>query len=289
MPNHVSHEVEFSGNQEKIDELFAFIKGENLKEDEETHIDFEKIIPLPEELRANDFPKRIVSQAEYDEWIRKRDNNELTEYEKENKPITQKMSDDLNSILKRKYGYDNWYDWRLNFWNTKWNAYYQRKEENTIFFDTAWSTPFQIFKKLSEIFPQVTINVKFADEDFGYNCGNYVYEEGVDVFEELPQGGTYEAYKFANEIKCYYNHIEEIIEGINDLDNDNLEGEYSKFFYELLIEKSNELTQEDINSLEQEKIEAIINTLKRLNSDGTHKDLIDKLEESLDNKITFFS
>ena len=31
MPNHVSHEVEFSGNQEKIDELFAFIKGENLK------------------------------------------------------------------------------------------------------------------------------------------------------------------------------------------------------------------------------------------------------------------
>jgi type I restriction-modification system DNA methylase subunit len=59
--------------------------------------------------------------------------------------------------------------------------------------------------------------------------------------------------------------------------------------YVLFLEKSNELTQEDINSLEQEKIEAIINTLKRLNSDGTHKDLIDKLEESLDNKITFFS
>jgi hypothetical protein len=68
-----------------------------------------------------------------------------------------------------------------------------------------------------------------------------------------------------------------------------LEGEYSKFFYELLIEKSNELTQEDINNLEQEKIEAIIDNLKRLNNDGTHKDLIDKLEESLDNKITFFS
>jgi len=278
MPNNVSHEVEFSGNQEKIDELFAFIKGEN-------HIDFEKIIPLPEELKGTCSPTRIVSQEEYNEWIRKRDNNELTQYERESKPITQTMSNDF----KRKYGYDNWYDWKCNVWNTKWNAYYQRREGNTIFFDTAWSTPHPIFQKLSEIFPQVTINVKFADEDFGYNCGNYVYEEGVEVFEELPQGGTYEAYKFANEIKCYYNHIEEIIEGINDLDNDNLEGEYSKFFYELLIEKSNELTQEDINNLEQEKIEAIIDNLKRLNNDGTHKDLIDKLEESLDNKITFFS
>jgi len=284
MPNHVSHEVEFSGNQEKIDELFAFIKGETLKEDEQTHIDFEKIIPFPEELKGTCSPTRIVSQEEYNEWIRKRDNNELPQYERESKPITQKMSNDF----KTKYGHDNWYDWKCDAWNTKWNAYSQRREGNVIFFDTAWSTPYPIFQKLSEIFPQVKIDVKFADEDFGYNCGNYIYEEGIEVFEELPQGGTYEAYKFANKIKCYYNHIEEIIEGINDLDNDNLEGEYSKFFYELLIEKSNELTQLDINSLEQEKIEAIINNLKRLNSDGTHKDLIDKLEESLDNKITFF-
>lgn len=285
MPNHVSHEVEFSGNQEKIDELFAFIKGKTLKEDKEMHIDFEKIIPFPEELKGTCSPTRIVSQEEYDEWIRKIDNNELRQHESESKPITQKMSDEFI----RKYGYDNWYDWRLNAWNTKWNAYYQRREENVILFDTAWSTPYPIFQKLSEIFPQITINVKFADEDFGYNCGNYIYEGGVEVFDFSPQGGTYEAYKFANDIKCYYSHIEEIIEGVNNLDNDNLEGEYSRFFYDLLIEKSNELTQQDINSLEQEKIEAIIYNLKKLNNDGTHTDLIEKLEESLDNKITFFS
>jgi hypothetical protein len=285
MPNHVSNEVEFSGNQEKIDELFAFIKGETLKEDEDSHIDFEKIIPFPQELKHTASPSNIVSQAEHDEWVRRRDNNELSQFEIESKPITQKMSDDF----KTKYGHDNWYDWRWDFWNTKWNAYSQKREGNVIFFDTAWSTPYPVFQKLSEIFPQVIIDVKFADEDFGHNCGNYIYEAGVEVFRELLRGGTYEAYKFANEIKCYYNNIEEIIEGINDLDNDNLEGEYSKFFYELLIEKANELTQEDINSLEKEKIEAIIDNLKRLiKNDENHKDLIDKLEESLDNKITFF-
>mgnify|MGYP007071595260 CR=1 FL=1 len=284
MPNHVSHIVEFSGNQEQIDVLFSFIKGKFDDDDEnEMHIDFEKILPFPKELKGTCSPPNIVSQEEYNEWIRKRDNNELHPFEKDSRPLTQEISDDLI----QKYGYNNWYDWRCSNWNTKWNAYDQNRSGNEISFDTAWSTPYPIFQKLSELFPEVKITVQFADEDFGYNCGTYIYEEGENVFEDLPAGGSFEAYLFANEIKSYYNNIDEVIEQLNELDDDNFDGEYYKFYFHLFLKFKEDLTQENINDLREKALESVINSLKELSSDE-NKNLIDKLEENLDNKLTFF-
>ena len=76
---------------------------------------------------------------------------------------------------------DNWYNWRLENWGTKWNAYHfvdEPSDHGFIQFDTAWSTPKPIIKKLSELYPTLTFYVEYADEDLGSNCGTYQYKNG---------------------------------------------------------------------------------------------------------------
>ena len=102
-----------------------------------------------------------------------------------------------------KYGCTDWYNFATHNWGTKWNAYEQTKGEPTtsengdvseiIFFQTAWSTPYKVIRKLSELFPLVDIEVKFADEDAGSNCGVYTMFGGEDVDEWLPDSGSTEA------------------------------------------------------------------------------------------------
>lgn len=47
-------------------------------------------------------------------------------------------------------------------------------------FETAWSIPEPIFKKLSEEFPNDFIEIEFADEDvYGDNNGKIIYQDGL--------------------------------------------------------------------------------------------------------------
>ena len=78
----------------------------------------------------------------------------------------------------------NWYKWHCDNWGTKWDAcdpYVQRisDTELSIYFDTAWSFPYPIWKKLATKFPSATFNIKFADEDLGNNCGYFTSTGGV--------------------------------------------------------------------------------------------------------------
>lgn len=89
---------------------------------------------------------------------------------------------DFNKIIpepKYKNGND-WYDWRIKHWGTKWNAYEQSKQEesNKLRFWTAWSTPVEIFEALSKKYPDITVRVEFADEDIGCNCGRMTFKKG---------------------------------------------------------------------------------------------------------------
>ena len=57
--------------------------------------------------------------------------------------------------LRAKHGHDNWYDWRLANWGTKWNAYDCELDDSQIKqgvldyrFDTAWGPPFGVCRRL---------------------------------------------------------------------------------------------------------------------------------------------
>jgi hypothetical protein len=97
-----------------------------------------------------------------------------------------------------------WYDWSINNWGTKWNSYshygFDDDLGEALGFQTAWSHPFPIVVALSNKFPRVQFNIRFADEDTGYNVGEYSILNG-DVFNEnFPEGGSDEAYELALDI-----------------------------------------------------------------------------------------
>jgi hypothetical protein len=57
-----------------------------------------------------------------------------------------------------KYGVRSWYEWSIQHWGTKWNAFYAEVTDNGdgslhVKFETAWSFPFPIFEKLVSDFP----------------------------------------------------------------------------------------------------------------------------------------
>ena len=92
-------------------------------------------------------------------------------------------------------------DWCRDMWGTKWNAYSVELTEDTekIRFDTAWASPLPVIKKLSELYPEDEIFVRYADEDLGRNCGEYVMLNGEVTQEtELSQE---EANDFAAKLK----------------------------------------------------------------------------------------
>lgn len=156
MPNWCGNEVNISGKVEDVAKL------EILVADKEVPFSFNKIIPMPEELRGTISPTRIVSQEEYDNFKLSKDDELLGV----GKPITQEMSD----RFKKEYGNDNWYDWSNRNWGTKWNVSGGVKEtfgdgEIIYKFDTAWCPPEGIYMELSNQFPDVDITWIWEDEE----------------------------------------------------------------------------------------------------------------------------
>ena len=103
---------------------------------------------------------------------------------------------------------NNWYDWRIQNWGTKWNAYEQKKTEkpNELYFLTAWSTPRKIYEALTKNFPILTIEVDYADEDTGCNCGKMVFEDGKMVAKLETQYSRYSV-KLAKQIWKKYSKL----------------------------------------------------------------------------------
>ena len=88
---------------------------------------------------------------------------------------------DLGQKEREKYGKNNWYDWSVENWDTKWNAWDSYSTNRHIVFCTAWSAPTKVIRQLSEMYPKVRFVHSWADEDLGYNLGSVTYKNGVVV------------------------------------------------------------------------------------------------------------
>ena len=81
---------------------------------------------MPKELEDSTSPQRVVS----DEWVRMRDlikaNTSVQSIWvgglqiKDDMWSDRYMSKKQSEILKKTYGANNWYDWRVTNWGTKW-------------------------------------------------------------------------------------------------------------------------------------------------------------------------
>lgn len=217
MPNHVTNILTISGPKELVSKIKSEIAGVYEDSDEERLIDFNKILPAPPSLnitsgsstsngiailkwRAGD-PSDIRKIMGY-QWA--------TEFVSEETLITHMLENKTANLEeaqkaldnKRLYGHQDWHSWNTANWGTKWNAYsHEAKEDGAIKFETAWSTPYPVIEALSRKFPEAVISMRYADEDFGHNCGEYTFQAGDIVEETTPEGGSNEAYELAADIQ----------------------------------------------------------------------------------------
>ena len=148
MPNHCHNRVTiWSEDQATIENLKNLFEGEQV---------FGQLIPEPDwantPLMSKDVQGIVYDRGKV---------GELPQYVEDPwKRLIFKSSDRVD---------DRWYDWRLQNWDTKWDAYDVQVEggfdddEIIVEFNTAWSPPEAVCHALREQYPEATVQW-FYDE-----------------------------------------------------------------------------------------------------------------------------
>lgn len=76
----------------------------------------------------------------------------------------------ISNVLN--YGFEDWYEWRWKNWGIKWDVsdcseITECKDYLSFYFNTPWSYPAPVFKKLSLMFPKLEfyLDVEYEDEE----------------------------------------------------------------------------------------------------------------------------
>jgi hypothetical protein len=202
MPNHVQNLLTLVNASEdeikKFNELFH-------EEEDSDFISLNKIIPMPDSLRiesgsrssnAEEILKAAdPEQALADHLAKMREERHYTDEDcEEFKKFVEQVKYNLDN-----YGCPTWYDWCIKNWGTKWDTYDGGSNDcNSCNFYTAWSTPFPAMVALSKMLPDCEVEVEYADEDYGSNCGRYTLKNGEIKSSYLPDGE--EALAFALDV-----------------------------------------------------------------------------------------
>lgn len=251
MPNHVENNVLILATDELVKQIRGEIRGDfkDANTDEIACIDFDKIIPMPKELKGTSSPQTILTQSEYDEkQVRRIEINDIIESkmyadEEELKKLNHELDWGLKGItsemsleLKRKYGHDNWYEWSVTNTGTKWGAYScigGDESENHFFFQTAWSHPEALMIALSKKYPEAIFVSTYADEDTGCNCGAVAYKDGKVNWED---GSSYSHdNNFGTAFALSVNYGDDAADNIEeDVENECIEREDAEQIYKIL-------------------------------------------------------
>ena len=198
MPNHITNILKFKGDSEQVHAMLDKIKSDELGFGS---IDFNKIIPMPESLNieagsrtdealyvcmmalnpaAPDMGVPKLSSEEYQKLagiVGRSKGEQFMTLDAQRISRASKYTP-LSDVIAMgqvvisnflQYGCGDWYGWCNRNWGTKWNAYdiHFDQESQSIHFLTAWDTPMPVIDKLSQMFPEVEIDLQWADEDIG--------------------------------------------------------------------------------------------------------------------------
>lgn len=197
MPNWNINNLEVSGPPTELEKFKEFVTGpgkNNNDEDVDHEFDFNKVIPYPDKY------------GDVDKLARVNEKKREAECKKYGKKLTQKQRD----AVFEKYpsitdGYNSGgYEWCINNWGTKWNACevsVQGKPKDGVLyygFDTAWSPPEPIIKKLGTLFPKLTLALTFSEPGVGFE-GELVMKHGKVSVEECHDMPVYKCKKCGTE------------------------------------------------------------------------------------------
>lgn len=221
MANWVRTKIVFNGEKNRIDEIRNLVKSVNKGEDGTNllpnEFDFNKIIPMPEDLNIESSSsgesamRYLLLKAKSSFSLNDDDLSFIEKMEKMKEEQPEVFNEDIELGKKylcniSKYGYRDWYLWSYANWGTKWNSSESDWVcDNVVMFDTAWSFAYPVIKKLSELFPDVEICFTYADEDSGCNTGNGKFLNGVEGEDsEYPENSSKRGYEIFLELHPEY-------------------------------------------------------------------------------------
>lgn len=194
MPNYYRNRLTvLHDGPKRVEEVMTAIRSE-----EREVIDFNRIIPMPEPLRGKDHDvlgeyaaKRLIDQA-FPRTLCEYDRRLALQQHAEQKPEVRERAEAEGRQMLRNiadYGYASFLYWATDNWGTKWNSLgddkEMRREDNTIYFETADGYCRPIVEALSRRFPDVGFAYAAADEDKGAWTIKGVFHDGTfDGIEE---------------------------------------------------------------------------------------------------------
>ena len=152
MPNYCENKLTVTGSEQTIAKMKKKVSTKKCG------LVFEKILPCPAVLIKSESPFRGTEEE--------------------------------SKLLIKKYGFDNWYDWCVSNWGTKWSIDYQDNPAqwcgNEITFDTAWSPPEGIIMQLSKMFPTLTFLLEYDEPGMAFK-GEFTYKAGENEFSQYEE------------------------------------------------------------------------------------------------------
>jgi hypothetical protein len=146
-------------------------------------IDFTRERWLPPEVIAGWAPYRHAELAR--QWLA------------ENKP--QALEEGRKCLAAvAETGYPDWFEWCTANWGTKWGTYdfaeRERSDGRYVFkFESAWSFPEPVFRKLAEMHPSLAFDVIAYDEGSNFGCeGQFGGRNDYRCAQELATDALYE-------------------------------------------------------------------------------------------------
>jgi hypothetical protein len=178
MPNFCENELTITGPD--IDKVLATIRHMESDNPDEHILDFDKIIPYPQDFK--DLDKRNA------------------EYQQKHRAIVQDdpERDTKLKALAGEYGVEPgmpWlkdgfnsggFEWCCENWGTKWNACHvslSKRGEGSAFieFETAWSPPVPVIEKLATLFPDHDFELEYFEGGMGF-CGQARWSQGEEQY-----------------------------------------------------------------------------------------------------------
>jgi len=184
MPNWCENRLFVEGEQEELKRFKETAQGKT-RYGEETILNEEKFIPYPEKFRKLDVKKSEL-EAEYNQ---KRKDDEVEKMSDEE----EKRWSEKNPYPKMKDGFNSGgYHWCCENWGTKWgfcNPVLEDEFEDRLEyrFDTAWSPPIPLVRKMGEMFPKLKFTLRYEEPGMNFE-GRFVMDgggESEDVCREM--------------------------------------------------------------------------------------------------------
>lgn len=222
MPNNITNQITFGSDRAALAAFQRMLHEVRAESEPLGSFDFNKLIPMPQELniergtRTDAGLKLCARFARESADIAKATmlapedvrsaavTEHLTKWDaiKKKDPEVWALGEKAFQNIQ-KYGHPTWYEWCIDHWGTKWNAYQYAPltgKSDTMVFFTSWSSVPKLIKALSRKYPNQEITYRWADEDLGHNVGEATFKGGEEIDRIIPADGSREAYEMSAKI-----------------------------------------------------------------------------------------